>query len=181
MPNCVKPNPKKLKRPSVNSCPTGFLDYLWIALDEDLVTYPSAPVLTNVMTYETFATATGSFGSTPVWSKIQVKKGSLKCDYKSLNLKDTSAIEVSVMFELDSSASTLGFLEMYKRADIQVVLPKANGDMIWQGRQESPAQIEEVSIAQSIEKTADTITIKSSPFSYLYLASGTVITPVVEA
>lgn len=181
MPDCVKPNPKKLKRSSVKSCETGFLDYLYVALDEDLVTYPAKPVLTGAMTYAAFATATGSFGTTAVWSKIECKKGSVKLQSKSLNLKDTSAVENTVMFAFDNSKDTLGFREMYKRADIQVVLPKANGDLIWVGRQDSPAQIEEFTDDQSIEKSADELQIKSSPFSYLYLASGTVITPVVEA
>ena len=183
MPICVKPNPKKLKRASVKSCETGFLDYFYLAIDENFVSYPFTTSLTPTSTYEEFGKAFGNFGVVgvactiyldktvvdSVWSKIEVKKGSLKLQSKPLNLKDSSAVENTVSFELDSSMAALGFREMYKRTDIQVVLPKANGDLIWVGRQDSAAQIADFTDDQSIEKSADELQIKSSPQGYRYL------------
>ena len=186
MPACVKPNPKKLKRPSVNSCPTGFLDYFLLAIDEDFIGYPGLYNSYPSSLYEDYTTATGNFRTseylasiTPgpifrpeVWSKIEVKKGSLKLEQKSLALKDTSAVETTVMFELDSSSDTLGFCEMYKRTDVQLILPMANGKFIWVGREYSAAQMAEFGDSQGIEKSSNQVQIKSSPFSFSYLDIG---------
>uniref|UniRef100_UPI0037513F85 hypothetical protein n=1 Tax=Emticicia sp. TaxID=1930953 RepID=UPI0037513F85 len=95
MPACVKPNPKKLKRSSVNSCPTGFFDYFYLAIDEQFTSYPGLFDISPSALYENYATATGHFCTadyplrtieyekiflTDVWSKIEVKKGSLKLE-----------------------------------------------------------------------------------------------------
>lgn len=181
MPDCIKPTAKRLKRGSVKTCETGLLDYFWLALTDDLTTFPSQTVLTNILTYSAYATATGTFGTTAVWSKIEVKKNTLKYLTKNMgDLKNTSAEETTMDFELDEGKDTLGFVKMYKRAEVQIVIPFINGEMLWLGRKESPAEMAEFNGEGSIEKSSRTISFKANPYSPLYLPDNTVITPIVE-
>lgn len=182
MPDCIKPTAKRLKRGTVKTCETGLLDYFWVALQDDLTTFPTKTTLTNSLSYAAYATATGTFGTTAVWSKIEVKKGTLKVTTKNMGaLKDTSAVETTVDFELDEGKDTLGFVEMYKRAEVQIVAPYVNGELLWVGRKESPAEMAEFNGESSLEKSGRTISFKASPYSPLYLPDATVITPIVEA
>ncbi|GAB3518628.1 hypothetical protein [Emticicia fontis] len=177
----VKPNPKKLKRNTVKTGETGYLDFIWIALTEDLSTFPTKTVLTPTLTYSAYATATGGFGTDAKWTKVECRKNTVKLECKPTGtLKDSSAVTTRVMFELDASDASTGFREMYKRAEVQIVLPKADGNLIWVGRKESPAGMGEFTDEESIEKSSDAFVFECSPFSYLYLPSGTTITPVVE-
>lgn len=180
MPN-VKPNPKKLKRVSAKVDNTGFLDYIMIAHHQDLSTFPVRPELTATTTYKAFATATGTFGTEPVWSKIDLKRNSLKINSKNLGtLADSSAVETTVSFALDSDQDTLGFIEMYKRCEIHIVAPKTNGQMVWIGHKEAPAMMQEFSGEEGLEKTAEEISFVTKPFARIYLPDAIVITPVVE-
>uniref|UniRef100_UPI003750B37C hypothetical protein n=1 Tax=Emticicia sp. TaxID=1930953 RepID=UPI003750B37C len=83
--------------------------------------------------------------------------------------KDTSAVETAILFELESSRDTLGFCEMYKRTDIQIVLPLANGSLIWVGRQDSAAQLIDYTDSQGVEKSSNQLQIKTNQFSFTYL------------
>jgi hypothetical protein len=181
MPN-VKPNPKKLKRVSAKVDNTGFLDYIFIAHHQDVGTFPVRPDLAAATTYKAFATATGSFGTDAIWSKIDLKRNTLKINSKNLGtLADSSAVETTVSFALDSDEETLGFIEMYKRCEIQIVAPKANGKMVWIGHKEAPAMMQEFSGEESLEKTSEEIVFVTKPYARIYLPDNIVITPVVEA
>ena len=181
MPN-VKPNPKKLKRVSAKVDNTGFLDYIMIAHHQDLITFPVRPDLAATTTYKAFATATGTFGTDPVWSRIDIKRGSLKVNSKNLGtLADSSAVETTVSLGLDSDEDTLGFIEMYKRCEVHIVLPKTNGKMVWVGHKEAPATMQEFSGEEGLEKTSEEIVFVTKPFARIYLPDAIVITPVVEA
>lgn len=178
----VKPNPKKLKRTSAKVDNTGYLDYIFIAHHQDLNTFPVRPDLAATTTYKAFATATGSFGTDAVWSRIDVKRNSVKVNAKNLGtLAESSAVETTVSIELDTDESTLGFTEMYKRCEVQIVIPKANGQMLWIGHKESPCMMQEFSDEESLEKTAESIVFVTKPYARIYLPADTIITPVVEA
>lgn len=177
----VKPNPKRLKRDKIKTDETGFLDYIWVALTEDLTTFPTKTVLTAGLSYANFGTATGDFGTTAVWSKIECRQNTVNVESKPTgSLPDSSAVTTRVSIEVDSSAAAVGFREMYKRAEVQIVVPKADGNLLWVGRKESSARMAEFTGSEAIEKSADTIVFEANPFSYLYLPAGTVITPIVE-
>lgn len=180
MPN-VKPNPKKLKRVSAKVDNTGFLDYIYIAHHQDLNTFPVRPDLSATTTYKAFATATGTFGTDAVWSKIEVVRNSIKVTSKNLGtLAESSAVETTVSIMLDSNEESLGFTEMYKRCEVQIVLPLANGQMVWVGHKESPCMMQEFSNELNLEKTTGEIQFVTKPYARIYLPADTTITPVVE-
>lgn len=180
MPN-VKPNPKKLTRVSAKVNNTGFLDYILIANHQDLLTFPLRPELAATTSYKTFATATGTFGSDPVWFKVDCKRNTIKVNSKNLGtLNDSSAVETTVSFSLDSDEETLGFIEMYKRSEIHIVLPKANGKMVWVGHKEAPAMMQEFSGEEGLEKTAEDIVFVTKPYARIYLPDELVLVTVTE-
>lgn len=180
MPN-VKPNPKKLRRVSAKVDNTGFLDYILVANHQDILTFPIRPELTATTTYKTFATATGSFGSDPVWFRVDCKRNTIKVNSKNLgNLNDASAVETTVSLALDSDEETLGLIEMYKRSEIHIILPKTNGKMIWVGHKESPCVMQEFSSEEGIEKTVEDIVFVTKPYARIYLPDDLVIMTVSE-
>jgi hypothetical protein len=180
MPN-VKPNPKKLRRVSAKVDNTGFLDYILIANHQDILTFPLRPELAATTSYKTFATAIGAFGSDPVWFKVDCKRNTIKVNSKNLGtLNDSSAVETTVGFSLDSNEETLGFIEMYKRSEVQIVLPKASGKMIWVGHKESPCVMQEFASEESLEKTAEDIVFVTKPYARIYLPDDLVLVTVTE-
>lgn len=177
----VKPNPKKLRRVSAKVDETGYHDYFFVAHHEDLVDFPVKPALGASTSFKTFATATGGFGEDAVWSKIEVKRNTIKVTSKNLGtLENSSAVETLLSCTIDIDENSLGFVEMHKRCEVQIVVPKINGQLLWIGRKESPAMMQEFTEEESLEKSTLDLVFSTKPFARMYLAPNTVINEAQE-
>lgn len=173
MPDNVKPKVKNLKRNKSRTGETFFLDHIYIGLHEDIDAWPTKEPLSAVeTTYLSYGRAAGSiaFVDGAYFAKIEVKKGTLKLRPKNMGqLTDSSAVESEVEFEMDNGPATIGFIEMFKRAEVQLLLPRADEEIIWCGHENSPCEMSEFSGETSGEKSSMVIKFKVHPYSPLYM------------
>lgn len=182
----VKPNAKKLKRDTVKTDETGFLDFIRICYTEHLSACPVVPPLASDMTYATYQTATGNFNPhllllqdvpvpnnvtmASIFPRVEVVQNSIQLETKNLNsLYDSSAVETTLTFKMDNSPKALGFLNMFKRAEVQILLTKASNQNIWVGRPEFSANMAEFTEPLDLSASTITFTFKVSRRAPVYL------------
>ncbi|GAB3518620.1 hypothetical protein [Emticicia fontis] len=181
----VKPNPKKLKRDGSKTSDTGWLDAIWIAFD-DFTTTPVPSPLTSGLSYADYDKATGVFNPNvlaindipnpgdvqlaPLFQPVTCVKNSIKTSAKPLNnLTESTAVETTLSFTIDSEVEALGFREMFKRAEVHIVLVKPDGRHVWFGRQLSGGQLEDFTDESGIEKSVNEMVFKFSRYKPCYL------------
>lgn len=178
----IKPNKNMVRRDKSRTYDTGYLDYFMVAINDEIGFYPSLQPIISNSTNADYVTAVNWFLKPDIISevptppipiefqKVEVVQNSIKLNAKQLgNLMDSSSGDATLTFQLDNNKESLGFLEMYKRADMQIVLPKANGQQLWLGREDGVCRFSDFTAEESIDKSKIDCTIKCSRYNVTYL------------
>ncbi len=182
---CIKPKLTNIRRCQNPNDINGFKNTIFVALDKDVVTYPSAPAFTADISGSDFITAVPAdaskpFGENPIWSAWEVKAESLKINGKPVsNFRDSKAKTYMLEFEMFSDKSTIGQLNLLCGADLQIVLEQPNDLMRWFGRKGEPCYIESFEEENDKDKSLVKVKVMYHKYVPLYLPAGGALIPAV--
>lgn len=161
----------------------GFKLACYLQLFSSVTTFPDRAELTAAITDADYVTAvTGTtankpFGTT-TFAKCEVVKNSIKLNAEGDFSKHNTAVKstAEVMFCADKESR--GFAAKLKGADVVLILPKYNGQMLVLGDKDVPAVVTKYKYEDDAETAVVTLTIEFEPFEVLSLADGSMIDPI---
>ena len=177
----ISPKMSNQKRPTNPEAKlAGFKDYAYVQLQNNVLTFPDRPVLTDALTDAAYMTAiTGAvlnkpFGATP-FAKVEIIKNSIKLNGEGDFSKNNTAVKSTVEAMFYGDKESKGFAAKLKGADVTIVLPKYNGDYIWMGDREVPAKVIKYKLEDDVDKSDVMMTIEFEPYECLFLADNSII------
>ena len=178
----IKPKLTKLQKNPNPDLLSGFYDSISIALDADIITYPTAPKyaanMTGVQRLTAIAAIPASpFGTDAVWVEFDTNVDGVNANTKAKSNYSDSKASVSMieaMFEAEKNSWAQASL--LKGQQVHVVLRKAGtGEMKWYGRAGRPAIVKGVEVIEGPEKDTIKVEIEFTPYEPLYLPDTAVL------
>ncbi|PWK27187.1 hypothetical protein LV89_02002 [Arcicella aurantiaca] len=158
----------------------GFKLACYLQLFSSILTFPDRAELTALMTDEDYVTAvTGAtankpFGAT-TFAKCEVVKDSIKLNAEGDFSKGNTAVKSTAEVVFYADKGSRGFAAKLKGADVIVVLPKYNGQMLLMGDKDVPAVVTKYKYEDGPEVATVTLTVEFEPYEVLSLADGSIL------